>query len=567
MKAVERKSDLNKRNSQDKNKHYSLNKTIKVDSGSGRLMTGITSAFLLYMLVIYPLALHDHYFDITYTKYTVFKVGVILFAVIWAMGLVIVLTGINAGGMKGRHAGGNVKVGTMDKLKAVICDGVYGTDICMVLFFISGVMSFIMAEDKKNAFTGAQGRYCGLAFMILIFIMYIIVSARVSNMEKMWSLISMVFVLVSSVTFIIAILQNIGFDPFKLLDGINRKQRNIYVSTFGNIDIFGSFICIALPLFMGLYVTEKSNIKRIVYGIGVFAGFMAFIPANADVVFAGVGAAIIAVLFATVYMERVDRLFELVMLGSGGYLGMVLLRMLVGTNGAKITGFNRLAEHPALLVIIFAVVLFIRLIIQVYINRNKTEIYINENKSEVYINKQKNGTGIKLIIALAVVIISVIAVIIYGRKNNLAMFDFNDKWGSYRGYIWRRVTGLYGELPFVQKIFGHGNESIRSLMDDRFYDEMLQVTGTVYDNAHNEYLQYLVTQGLLGMLSYVGVVGTAVITGVKKIKKSPYILGLLLAVISYGVQAIFNVNQCITTPYMFLMTAMLIGICRRATEE
>lgn len=567
MKAVERKSDLNKRNSQDKNKHYSVNKTIKVDSGSGRLMTGITSAFLLYMLVIYPLALHDHYFDITYTKYTVFKVGVILFAVIWAMGLVIVLAGINAGGMKGRHAGGNAKVGTMDKLKAVICDGVYETDICMVLFFISGVMSFIMAEDKKNAFTGAQGRYCGLAFMILIFIMYIIVSARVSNMEKMWSLISMVFVLVSSVTFIIAILQNIGFDPFKLLDGINRKQRNIYVSTFGNIDIFGSFICIALPLFMGLYVTEKSNIKRIVYGIGVFAGFMAFIPANADVVFAGVGAAIIAVLFATVYMERVDRLFELVMLGSGGYLGMVLLRMLVGTNGAKITGFNRLAEHPALLVIIFAVVLFIRLIIQVYINRNKTEIYINENKSEVYINKQKNGTGIKLIIALAVVLISVIAVIIYGRKNNLAMFDFNDKWGSYRGYIWRRVTGLYGELPFVQKIFGHGNESIRSLMDDRFYDEMLQVTGTVYDNAHNEYLQYLVTQGLLGMLSYVGVVVTAAIAGVKKIKKSPYILGLLLAVVSYGVQAIFNVNQCITTPYMFLMTAMLIGVCRRASEE
>lgn len=558
MKAVERKSDLNKRNSQDKNKHYSVNKTIKVDSGSGRLMTGITSAFLLYMLVIYPLALHDHYFDITYTKYTVFKVGVILFAVIWAMGLVIVLTGINAGDMKGRHAGGNAKVGTMDKLKAVICDGVYGTDICMVLFFISGVMSFIMAEDKKNAFTGAQGRYCGLAFMILIFIMYIIVSARVSNMEKMWSLISMVFVLVSSVTFIIAILQNIGFDPFKLLDGINRKQRNIYVSTFGNIDIFGSFICIALPLFMGLYVTEKSNIKRIVYGIGVFAGFMAFIPANADVVFAGVGAAIIAVLFATVYMERVDRLFELVMLGSGGYLGMVLLRMLVGTNGAKITGFNRLAEHPALLVIIFAVVLFIRLIIQVYINKNKTEVYIN---------KQKNGTGIKLIIALAVVLISGIAVIIYGRKNNLAMFDFNDKWGSYRGYIWRRVTGLYGELPFVQKIFGHGNESIRSLMDDRFYDEMLQVTGTVYDNAHNEYLQYLVTQGLLGMLSYVGVVVAAAIAGVKKIKKSPYILGLLLAVVSYGVQAIFNVNQCITTPYMFLMTAMLIGTCRRASEE
>lgn len=567
MKAVEKKSNWNKRNSQDKNKHYSVNKTIKVDSGSGRLMTGITSAFLLYMLVIYPLALHDHYFDITYTKYTVFKVGVILFAIIWAMGLMIVLTGINAGDMKGRRAGGNVKVGTMDKLKAVICDGMYGTDICMVLFFLSGVMSFIMSEDKKNAFTGAQGRYCGLAFMMLIFIMYIIVSARVSNTEKMWSLISMVFVMVSSVTFIIAILQNIGFDPFKLLDGINRKQRNIYVSTFGNIDIFGSFICIALPLFMGLYVTEKSNIKRIVYGIGVFTGFMAFIPANADVVFAGVGAAVIAVLFATVYMERADRLFELVMLGSGGYLGMVLLRKLVGTNGAKITGFNRLSEHPALLVIIFAVALFIRLIIQVYINRNKDEICINKNKSEVCINKQKDRAGIKLIIILAVVLISGIAVIIYGRKNNLAMFDFNDKWGSYRGYIWRRVTGLYGELPFVQKIFGHGNESIRSLMDERFYDEMLQVTGTVYDNAHNEYLQYLVTQGLFGMLSYGGVVVTAVIAGVKKIKKSPYILGLLLAVVSYGVQAIFNVNQCITTPYMFLMTAMLIGMCRRASEK
>ena len=38
----------------------------------------VTNAFILYLLVIYPLFMHNRYFDITKTKYLLFVTGVVI---------------------------------------------------------------------------------------------------------------------------------------------------------------------------------------------------------------------------------------------------------------------------------------------------------------------------------------------------------------------------------------------------------------------------------------------------------------------------------------------------------
>ena len=149
-------------------------------------------------------------------------------------------------------------------------------------------------------------------------------------------------------------------------------------------------------------------------------------------------------------------------------------------------------------------------------------------------------------------------------------------------------------------------------MTDRYYDDMMNAVGVIYDNAHNEYLQYLITTGIFGAVSYVGLLvttgGALVRTAVsgavmnenesmssqsaeKRSKEKAAsrdsrtvrgsktgtglecllgyaedegsMIAVLLGITGYAVQAFVNLNQSLTTPYIFLLIAMAGGLCRR----
>lgn len=59
------------------------------------------------------------------------------------------------------------------------------------------------------------------------------------------------------------------------------------------------------------------------------------------------------------------------------------------------------------------------------------------------------------------------------------------------------MCGAFNEAPLMRKLFGYGQETVRMLTVSNFHDEMLEITERVYDNAHNELLQYLLTIGFL----------------------------------------------------------------------
>ena len=191
----------------------------------------------------------------------------------------------------------------------------------------------------------------------------------------------------------------------------------------------------------------------------------------------------------------------------------------------------------------------------------------------------------------------------------MGVFSFEDSWGNYRGFVWRRLMEAYRDFSVPQMLFGYGNESVKAIMTDRYYDDMMNTVGVIYDNAHNEYLQYLITTGIFGAVSYVGLLVTTVAALVRtavsgaamnenesasgqsagkrsKEKKTPrdsrvardssfardsrtglecllgYVadeggmIAVLLGITGYAVQAFVNLNQSLTTPYIFLLIAM-----------
>ena len=94
---------------------------------------------------------------------------------------------------------------------------------------------------------------------------------------------------------------------------------------------------------------------------------------------------------------------------------------------------------------------------------------------------------------------------------------------------------------------------------------LTQALGNAYlpfDNAHNEYLQYLVTGGLCGLTLYL-ILGGSLLIRLTARKDQPLAPAIAAAMIAYGTQAITSLNQPITTPLLFLLFAIGESLLRQ----
>jgi hypothetical protein len=305
---------------------------------------------------------------------------------------------------------------------------------------------------------------------------------------------------------------------------------------------------------MGLYLYEEKCWKRTIYLIAVFLGWGAVIASNSDCAYAGMGMAVILLFFMALRKRKMARFLETLAAGALGYAFLSVIMRLSGQGADKLSGFNAFAKNTKAVIILF---LFFVVLLAAY------KLFKSMRKQEL----SDKAINIATVFFVVIFAVAAIGIVIYGRVSGLELFVFNDKWGTYRGYVWKRLLTIWRDFPIYNKIFGYGNESVRALMTSNYYDEMLMVTGTVYDNAHNEYLQYLVTLGIFGLVSFIGLLISAVAICIKHGKKSPVLYALLISICSYAAQAFFNVNQSITTPYLFLMISMAAGTVRYQKED
>lgn len=518
----------------------------------------LSTAFLLYMFAVYPLIMHDKYFDITITKYKAFAVGLCIYAVLMVLA---VLADVFDESDRENHED---RIDTGRGLRAFMARyGIAWSDIFMTGFLVANVIAFLISSDKASAYTGDEGRRCGLQFVLLTYFLYVCLGRR----YKLRGYELGVFMLVGSFTGIIAILQYIGCDFLGLREGLSDSIRSIYISTFGNIDVYASFLCVLVPIAMGVLLCDMSDARhlwnRVIAGITVCIGTAAVVITNADLAYAGIGAAVLMLIPAAFYMGRVRELIDVFTFAAMGLAGIsiALRRSAAGYGG--LDGFGRIAERTSMLTCVFIALLLVDIVV-----RRMAETRLRQIKGRP-----------ALCVAAVICVLCVLAAFMYAGSSSDTMLSFCDSWGNYRGYVWRRLASIYGDFPVHKWLFGNGNESVRRLMTDNYYDEMIDTVGVIYDNAHNEYLQYLVTTGIFGAVTYIGLLVTSVSAIIRRqaeiCRNAPAegryagmdtsqgaCMALVLGVTGYAVQAIFNINQSLTTPYMFLMLALAAGVCR-----
>lgn len=209
-------------------------------------------------------------------------------------------------------------------------------------------------------------------------------------------------------------------------------------------------------------------------------------------------------------------------------------------------------------------------------------------------NKQNLKSGFKFSLVqiwLGLISLGVLAVVLmlidanalghgerYGSLGNYLVF--NDNWGTMRGYIWRKSLELYANFPLMHKLFGYGPDTFGIMTTQTFMGDMVSATSQVFDTAHNEYLQYLLTIGPIGLVAYLvflignfrkmaqcwiweneKVSGLAGSEGLSA--RSICVIGCMFAVICYCAQAMVNLNLPITAPVMWGVMSMGVAYCRK----
>lgn len=491
----------------------------------------ITTAFLLYMFVVFPLVLHDGYMDITITKYNFFKNGVLIYGILMCLTFILGFTDHME-----EHTDAAKKTGRGRNFLA--------SDIWMGAFVLSGTLAWIMADDKMAAYTGSMGRRCGLEFLVLVLVLYI----GIGSGYKWQQILAPVFSVISGLAFLMGSLQHLDIDVFHLLSHIREDQQAMFLSTFGNINIFAGFVCTSVAFFSGMYLIEEKRAFRICYMAALLLGGAALIAANSDSAYMGLAAAWVILLFFSLKRSLFAEFVTVCTTFLSGYTIMAWITTGTGRGYEKLSGLAKLVDVREILTVCCVIGIL----------------------CAIWLSKKKYNTGrsaLSRLFIAGILLIAGITVTVIGCTNHWEIFVFDDFWGDYRGFIWSRLCRIYQDLPFVDQVFGNGNESIYALMSARYYDEMLTVTGTVYDSAHNEYLQYLVTMGAFGLITYVGLIITSIRNCVKTWKDEPVMLAILMLIVSYITQAFVNVEQPITTPFLFLFVAIAAGIRRNSLKK
>lgn len=131
----------------------------------------------------------------------------------------------------------------------------------------------------------------------------------------------------------------------------------------------------------------------------------------------------------------------------------------------------------------------------------------------------------------------------------------SDKMGSGRIAIWK----LTGKLILKVPIFGCGVDALEVGLAKILPEEnaaFIARANVYIDKAHNEYLQIAATMGIPALIVYLVFISMIIFPSIKNIKKSKVITSYTIVIISYLVQAFFNISTIGIAPIFWFILGL-----------
>ena len=527
-----------------------IKKKQETKASMSEVMALIMGIFAIAVLCGLPLVVTNAYFNILETKYTYF--------------CICAISAISISAIYGIGSGKIVEfLKTLNIRKTLKSFSV--ADWAILIFWFTNVLSWIFCSDWRwEAFWGTSGRYNGVFLMTIYMVIYFMVT-RFFVFRK-WYLDA--FLAVGLIVCLFGITDYFQMDLMGFKARVVDYQKAIYTSTLGNINTYTIYAAAVLVISMLLFAHESNQKKMVWYYVNMVVASFALIMGCSDNAYLS-----LAALFglSPLYLFRTKTGVSRYMLSLATFSTVILCIDGINTVfAAQVLGidsaFNLIAGLSILPVIVIALWVLAGTVTYAAVKGLK-----NGASDEI-------GKGLFYFwIGVIVVVVGTVAFAFYDatvagnseRYGALASYlTFNDYWGTDRGYVWTRAWEIWtGKLNPLQKLIGYGADTFKLLMITFYEPRFVGNRTVVYDSVHNEYLNYLLTVGVVGMTSYIVFLASAVAKMCKRLKGHPEVVAVMFAVIAYAVQALININLPIVMPIILLMLAMGLSKLPEATEK
>ena len=138
-----------------------------------------------------------------------------------------------------------------------------------------------------------------------------------------------------------------------------------------------------------------------------------------------------------------------------------------------------------------------------------------------------------------------------GQTKSVSQGKIDETYGTGRIYIWKNTIEKIKEAP----ITGYGIDNFRLVFDNKLID---QISNTIVDKAHNEYLQKMLCEGVIAGVLFIVFLIYVFYKCIRR-ELSPIYYGLFMGFTIYSVQAFFNISVTRVAPVYFIITGLLIG--------
>ncbi len=517
------------------------------------IVRALISAYCILLFILLPLCYRDKYYDIGDFKYELFlKLTLGLFYILIPVFLFCIAAHIS-------H-----KTWCELTLRK-IASSLTLTDGFVLLYLAACIISFLLSPYRTNWFHGTDttanpawfgygGWFMGLKSQLMFIAIYFLVSRL---FIKSWKFDLLASILgASAIVFLLGIFHRFLIDPLALYNGIDASYYPLFLSTIGQASWFSSYLCTIFPIGIFLFWYCHKRWQRIVLGIYTAIGFASLVTQNSDSAYFAM-IAFLSILFILSLRSTTSflRFLEVLMIAGFSMRFIGILQILCPQRAIQVDTISVFFSQNFLLWI------FLFFIVALYFGINYMQLH-----KQIHIESIKWLLPVFYIVTAAIIPIGVLCIILTTTNQlpsflssfkNFGYFNFNDDWGNGRGFTWKYCVQMYSEYSIPQKLFGIGSDCFASYTYAyHSADVSVKWGNSVLANSHNEWMNMLLTTGLFGFVTYLGIFVSSFLTYMKNKKNNIYLFAAAACIISYFSHNIFCYQQVVCTPFIFLIIAL-----------
>lgn len=428
------------------------------------------------------------------------------------------------------------------------------TDYFAIAYGIAVILSYLGASNKEEALWGTTGWYMGTIPQLMLVFSYFCISRLWSRRDWLLGLV----LPTSAIVFVLGYLNRFGIFPIDM-----KVENNFFISTIGNVNWYcGYFMCIFWGVFFLLWKVDwEKQWQKFVLMAYVFIGFSTLVTH-------GSSSSVIVMAWIIVFtfwlsVSKANRMeafwMEMCLMSVACLVTFLLRRYEILTITFSEESIALFTASP--LPIIMTIVSVIGYVFVYFTNRKGCY-------------PQKLFNLLKWLICIGIVGIVVIYVVVVMKNTGSggellkdtplaesSMFRFSPEWGSNRGATWAAGVLCFWEQDFLHKLVGvgpdcmadyiykNGSNELLALVKERFGDARLT-------NAHNEWLTILVNMGLLGFVSFVGMMVSAIKRYISNCDSHALVGACGFCLLAYTINNMFSFQQSMSVSTIFIVLAV-----------